>query len=259
MRRYSVLSCALVLSAVLCLSSVAHAQQSLKHPMLDSPSPPLTIGGANGDFLVHGISNKSFFNLRVKWPTDGDLFTRVPVCWENPKPEHASQREAVKKAVLNTWQLYSSLRFLNWGSCTADDKGAIHIAVGDYWPQSGLGIQTKGTAAGMKLNFDFNGPPEWTNCKATADACITKLAVHEFGHALGFMHEQTRSDTPDECIAAQAGEPRISANNPGYTTAGTPWDPDSVMNYCNPVWNNNGQLSSLDLLALQKVYGAPRQ
>ena len=70
------------------------------------------------------------------------------------------------------------------------------------------------------------------------------------------MHEQTRKDTPDTCLKMQEGENKVSG--PYYTTSGTPWDPDSVMNYCNPVWNNNGQLSSLDVLALQKVYGSPK-
>jgi hypothetical protein len=257
MRRYVVLVSSMCLSGA--VSGAAHAQQPLQHPMLSSAASPLTIGGTNNDYLVHGVSNRAFFYLRVKWPTDSDLITRVPVCWEYPQPEHASQREAVKKAVVNTWQLFSSIHFQNWGTCTPADAAAIHIAVGDYWPQSYLGIETRGAAAGMKLNFNFDAPEDWRSCKAIADACIVKIAVHEFGHALGFVHEQVRSDTPDDCLAAQQGEGQLSVTGPGYTTAGTPWDPDSVMNYCNPVWNNSGHLSSLDVLALQKVYGAPRQ
>jgi hypothetical protein len=36
----------------------------------------------------------------------------------------------------------------------------------------------------------------------------------------------------------------------------TPYDPHSVMNYCNQKYNNDGQLSDLDVKALQQIYGA---
>jgi len=35
----------------------------------------------------------------------------------------------------------------------------------------------------------------------------------------------------------------------------TPWDPHSVMNYCNTVYNNNGMLSQGDVSAVTEVYG----
>ena len=35
------------------------------------------------------------------------------------------------------------------------------------------------------------------------------------------------------------------------------YDPSSVMNYCNPIYNNNGELSKFDVQALQTLYGAP--
>ena len=37
----------------------------------------------------------------------------------------------------------------------------------------------------------------------------------------------------------------------------TPYDPRSVMNYCNPTNNNDGMLSALDIAAVQEVYGRP--
>ena len=35
------------------------------------------------------------------------------------------------------------------------------------------------------------------------------------------------------------------------------WDLASVMNYCNPNWNGNGQLSDTDIAAVRYYYGAP--
>jgi len=238
---------------ILASTNSAMSQNALQHPLLNSPGSVLVF---QDNELRNGIANKSIFALKTKWDTDGDGITRIPVCWENPRTEHQHFRDVTKTAVTGTWQLYSSIQFLNWGACTAADTTAIHISVGDYWPQSGIGKQSAGQSAGMQLNFDFNAPVDWQQCKPIAESCVYKLGVHEFGHALGFLHEQVRADTPDNCRSAQPGEKKVSG--PGYTTSGTPWDIDSVMNYCNPVWNNSGHLSNLDVLALQSIYGSPR-
>jgi hypothetical protein len=37
----------------------------------------------------------------------------------------------------------------------------------------------------------------------------------------------------------------------------TPYDPESIMNYCNPKFYNDGNLSELDVLAVRQLYGAP--
>ena len=34
------------------------------------------------------------------------------------------------------------------------------------------------------------------------------------------------------------------------------WDLQSVMNYCNPDWNGNGQLSATDIAGVRQLYGA---
>jgi hypothetical protein len=72
--------------------------------------------------------------------------------------------------------------------------------------------------------------------------------VHEFGHALGFAHEQNRPDRPSTCT-----EPAQGSN--GNLMIGA-WDLQSVMNYCNPDWNGNGQLSATDIAGVRQLYGA---
>ena len=133
------------------------AQGVLEHPMLNAPRGPVSIDGS-GQHLIHGITNKSIFSLKVRWPTDQDGITRIGVCWESPRQEHEQFRTLVKNAVNNTWGLYSAIQFQYWGACTAKDTHAIHIAVGDYWPQSNLGTELAGVKNGLQLNFDFQAP-----------------------------------------------------------------------------------------------------
>ena len=113
----------------------------------------------------------------------------------------------------------------------------------------GLGKFISGIKQGMVLNFTFQTwSPTCSQPESMRKQCIESIAVHEFGHAIGFAHEQNRPDTPGECANLKQG-------TNGDRLDITPWDPHSVMNYCNPVYNNNGNLSEFDIKAVQYVYG----
>ena len=177
--------------------------------------------------------------------------TNIYVCWENRDVRFAREMLLVQSAVADTWQKESRLEFTGWQQCAPKNAGIrilIDDSCADCGPHTkGLGRKLNGVRNGMVLNFTFEN---WSpSCRSMRDSCIVAIAVHEFGHAIGFSHEQNRPDTPGECQKRQA-----YGDIPGDILL-TPYDPHSVMNYCNPEWNNNGRLSTLDIAAVQELYG----
>lgn len=181
------------------------------------------------------------------WPRDSGGVARVPVCWVTSG--YATEKGWVRNTIETEWASISTVKFSGWGDCnTSTPATAIRIRVNDVRPSSDVGPTQNNPS--MNLNFTWSSwYPTYSGTSTTAcpadrkEFCIRFYALHEFGHALGFRHEQ---DAPGSTCTTG-----VDANERDDGVVLSAYDGSSIMNYC-AAWGTT--LSTNDRAGLKVAY-----
>lgn len=200
---------------------------------------------------------------------------KLVVCWENPsaadplggeidQTSGAIRREWVRLAVKNSWERYARVLFVGWEQCkdeasaedpphtlgprrpgTLDENLKVNISSSGASNNWGHGSWGDYQQSGVTLNLHCNYP--------SLKSCIEYLAIHEFGHTLGFYHEEERVDWPTDIPGCPKQTHPVTDPwwpIPTEMDFGAP-DPTSIMAYCSD-WPTS--LSPKDITGVQHLY-----
>lgn len=169
--------------------------------------------------------------------------SQIPVCFANFKKVAAFQKvkREIRKVVTDQFSRTKNVRFSGWDSCEGQNE-TIRIALDANY---GGGLSFVGNPKKFRLR-NYREATMLIGVKGPIRD-IKFLALHEFGHAIGLLHEHQRVDSacdpavwdqiyvPETLVKVYRGE----------------YDSRSVMDYCS---GRNPRLSRGDIEAIDFLF-----
>jgi hypothetical protein len=212
------------------------------------------------------------------WQADSTGWVTIPVCF---RPDTLTRTfdgytltwgstlmHMLQEAVRDEWERNGRIRFTGFGMCptptpAGGPANTIYVQYfhnPNWFSNSEVGPSASGpTIVSLWAGMSWPPPINPGDPCQNDESGVKRGVLHEFGHALGFDHEQERSEnwpgdgTHPYCDTFQDGE----GVNPADTVySGAPYDTLSIMSYCAAVRN----LSLGDGFGMTAAYHArPRE
>ena len=225
--------------------------------VITAPALPQTANlTAKDEARIYQVVPFGYVDATAVWPS----YT-IPVCWRETYETWSREKQLTENAVrdLIVKAANSGYRFADWSVCAGDRQPRIEILVDLTRPNSLVGRQRTQTAFGrnealtlVHLNFTDYCPAD-----EFRDNCLKVVAVHEFLHAIGFLHEHLRDEARrlnPTCVEDNSADMKRDTTGIRPLKV-TDYDADSIMNYCvfPDRYRQAIRLSARDIESIEKI------